>query len=75
MPVNSPTQGRHSYLLRLHNQSDHPQEWRASLQDIRTGEWRHFADLTQLFTYLAHHNPEDQLAVPPDIDPEESAGP
>ncbi len=51
---------RNSYLLRLHSQADHPHEWRASLQDIRSGEWRHFASLSQLFQYLT-----DRLPVPP----------
>lgn len=60
MPVQPRPPERNSYLLRLHSQADNPHEWRASLQDIRSGEWRHFASLSQLFLYLT-----DQLPIPP----------
>jgi hypothetical protein len=50
---------RRSYLLRLHSRTEHPFAWRASLQDVRSGEWRHFADLEQLFAFLAAEEPPD----------------
>lgn len=73
MPDKSSAPARHSYLLRLHNQEGHTPGWRASLQDIRTGEWRHFADLAQLFIYLTHQPPEEQSALPTHTDTAESA--
>lgn len=60
MPAHSLAPESNSYLLRLHSQGDNPREWRASLQDIRSGEWRHFASLSQLFVYLTN-----QLPIPP----------
>jgi hypothetical protein len=44
---------RRSYLLRLHNPAERQAAWRASLQEVRSGEWRHFTDLSQLFVYLS----------------------
>ena len=42
---------RRSYLLRVW--SDDPEaRWRASLQGVSDGEWRHFPDLESLFDYL-----------------------
>ena len=42
-----------SYLLRLWKVSGAgPPVWRASLEDVHTGERRGFADLEHLFTYL-----------------------
>lgn len=57
MAANSQAVERRSYLLRLHSPADPPSVWRASLQDVRTGEWRHFADLAQLFAFLAEGEP------------------
>lgn len=47
-----------AFLLRLwRNQSDQP--WRASLQDAKSGERKHFADLAQLMAYLEQHGTTD----------------
>ena len=45
------TPRRRFYLLRLW--SDDPEAcWRASLQGVSNGEWRHFPDLESLFEFL-----------------------
>ncbi len=44
-----------AFLLRLwRNQASQP--WRATLQNAESGEQMHFANLTQLVTYLEQHN-------------------
>ena len=43
-----------AYLLRLWNaNTSGPSAWRASLEDTHTGERRGFADLEQLYAFLA----------------------
>ena len=49
MPVEQPSPGYSSFLLRLRRVGNHPAIWHVSLQDVRTGEWHHFMDLPQLF--------------------------
>lgn len=41
----------HSYLVRLWKESA-GSEWRASIQDITSGECRYFSQLGELFQYL-----------------------
>lgn len=40
-----------SYLLRLWREGNKG-DWRVSLEDIRTGERKYFADLAEMFVYL-----------------------
>ncbi len=42
----------HSYLIRFRRMTERPFAWHASLQDVRTGEWRHFTDLDLLFQFV-----------------------
>lgn len=55
---------RRSYLLRLHNPAERQAAWRASLQEVRSGEWRHFTDLSQLFAYLTEQALLEQTGDP-----------
>ncbi len=49
----STAQRYHAYLLRLwQTGDDEAVEWRAQLEDPRTGERRGFADLNSLFAFL-----------------------
>ena len=48
-----------SYLLRLRRVQTQPPLWQASLQDARSGEWRHFADLTELFAFIGRQVGDD----------------
>ncbi len=51
-----------AYLLRLWNaNTSGPSAWRASLEDTHTGERRGFADLEQLYAFLA-----EQIGGSPD---------
>ncbi len=52
MPVEQPSPGYSSFLLRLRRVGNHPAIWHVSLQDVRTGEWHHFMDLPQLFAFI-----------------------
>ena len=42
----------HSYLLRLWRVRDDRQQWRASLEDVQTGEMRGFENAKALVMYL-----------------------
>lgn len=49
-----------SYLLRLWRETP-PGEWRASLQDVSTGNCHYFATLELLFTYLQQRTVENSI--------------
>jgi hypothetical protein len=53
-PVRRESEGRYlAYMLRLWQvKGEGGSSWRASLEDVRTGERRGFASLEELFTYL-----------------------
>jgi hypothetical protein len=42
----------HSFLLRLWREKDDGEQWRASLEDVATGEQLGFANLAALLRYL-----------------------
>jgi len=42
----------HSYLLRLWRVKEDGEDWRASLEDVVTGELHGFTDLAKLIAYL-----------------------
>ncbi len=42
----------HSYLLRLWQEDDSAESWRASLQDVPTGDHRGFGSLAELAAFL-----------------------
>jgi hypothetical protein len=42
----------HSYLLRLWRVKEDGEDWRATLEDVVTGELRGFTDLATLMAYL-----------------------
>ena len=46
------TSDYHSYLLRLWRVRDDGQRWRASLEDVQTGEMRGFENVKALVMYL-----------------------
>ena len=46
------TNDYHSYLLRLWRVRDDGQQWRASLEDVQTGEMRGFENAKALVRYL-----------------------
>jgi hypothetical protein len=52
MPSTQLAQEYHSYLIRFRRAPERPFTWHASLQDVRTGEWRHFTDLSVLFEFV-----------------------
>ncbi len=47
----------HSYLLRIWRETTEA-EWRASVQDIASGEFKYFANLVELYHFL-EQTPED----------------
>ena len=51
-PAKQPAKGYRSYLLRLWCAETLDRCWRASLEDLRTGERIGFASLELLFAYL-----------------------
>ena len=58
-----------SYLLRLWQaQSGDSSIWRASLEDVRSGERHGFADLEQLFAFLKQQTNGDTQAADPRFD-------
>ena len=52
MPVEQPSPGNSSFLLRLRRAGTHPAIRHVSLQDVCTGEWHQFIDLAQLFALI-----------------------
>lgn len=64
MPAQPATQEYHSYLIRFRRMSERPFTWHVSLQDVRTGEWRHFTDLERLFAFMAQELAADDLESP-----------
>jgi hypothetical protein len=67
--LHPPNRRYHSYLVRLWQDGPHA-AWRASLHCVQTHESLHFADLEQLFAFLAMQTaligpPAHPLAEPP----------
>ena len=62
--------GYHSYLLRLWRIEGEGEHWRASLEDVQSGELYGFADLAALHEYLeilalAEREDKAEAAQPP----------
>jgi hypothetical protein len=67
MPMDGERRQYRSYLLRLWRARDGDVWlWRASLENVRTGERHGFAQLEQLFAFLKQQtNDESQISHPP----------
>ncbi|MBP6469206.1 MAG: hypothetical protein KBE23_21925 [Chloroflexi bacterium] len=53
MPAKQSAQEYQSYLMRFRRVNEQPLVWHVSIQDVRTGEWRHFTDLALLFEFVS----------------------
>ncbi|MBK8988900.1 MAG: hypothetical protein IPM39_22985 [Chloroflexi bacterium] len=53
MPYKPAPQEYQSYLIRFRRMQAQPPAWHVSVQDVRTGEWRHFTDLALLFEFVS----------------------
>ena len=53
-----------SYLLRIWKEN-HDGEWRASLQNVASGECRNYASLNELYDYLNQQAERDFIQEPP----------
>ncbi len=67
MPAKQAAQEYHSFLIRCRRMQEQPFAWHVSLQDVRTGEWRHFTDLDRLFAYVSQ-----ALAIDDSVESEEA---
>lgn len=54
------------YLLRLWRDGRRPEDWRASLEDLRTKERVMFATLASLLDFLDEHTARKQEGEPPE---------